>query len=481
MARKQALYDVLHTEHQKFLNARQTDSERNLLVFPPSRFADIGQTLFANLNDGGFCTLLVSGRSDWNPQSHYYEAARIAARKGRTIVRAFLIPIRSALHDAALHEHWRLDAAAGIKVEAYMIGDLIASSELPPTQSLEFGIWDNEVACVSVRQESGSTTAQTIEWSVTKRPEDLQLFQGLRLLIEARAEKLSVGSDGAPSFRNLEEPMLVSAPLAYQLAPILCRGSQIAEDDCSWYHSIWQYLRLFNMVSTPTWHADFYFNSLTSAVRGVASPRILISGTADYSMLAHAIWALGALTSASRITVVDLCETPLLLCKWYAKFVGAPVETVNTDILRFQPTELFDVIVTDAFLTRFSAAARLKIVQKWTTMLRPGGTIITTVRIEPRMGKDVVGSTKSEVGSFRRRAKSHAQKWSDFLTLSPDQIANHAQIYAEKMVSHSCRSPDEIAAVFRASNLVPELVVEGVPGEMRSTQYARICARKADV
>ena len=481
MAPKQTLYDVLHAEHLKFLNAQQADSERNILGFPPSRFADIGHTLFANLNNGGFCTLLVSGRSDWNPQSHYYEAARTAARKGRAITRAFLIPIRSALHDAALHEHWKLDAAAGIQVEAYMIGELISSSELPPTQSLEFGIWDDEVACVSVRQESGSTMAQTIEWSVTKRLEDLQLFRGLRSLIETRAEKLSVGSDGAPTFRSLEEPMLVSAPLAYQLAPILCRGSQIAEDDCSWYHSIWQYLRLFDMVSTPTWHAEFYFNSLTTALRGVAAPRILISGTADYSMLAHAIWALGTQTSASRITVVDLCETPLLLCKWYAKFVGAPVETVNTDIRRFQPTELFDVIVTDAFLTRFSATARVEIVQKWAEMLRPGGTIITTVRIEPRISKEVVGSTKTEVGNFRRRAKSEAQKWRDFLTLSPDQIANHAQIYAEKMISHSCRSPDEIAEVFRASNLIPELIVEGVPGEMRSTQYARICARKADI
>jgi hypothetical protein len=86
----------------------------------------------------------------------------------------------------------------------------------------------------------------------------------------------------------------------------------------------------------------------------------------------------------------------------------------------------------------------------------------------------------SEIESFQRRAKKEAQKWRDFLVLPPDQIAAHAKEYAERMVSHSCRSIEEIVSTFQRANLTPDAQIAGVQGEMRSTQYARIVARKSD-
>lgn len=43
---------------------------------------------------------------------------------------------------------------------------------------------------------------------------------------------------------------------------------------------------------------------------------MLISGTADYSMLAHLLQAYRNVEAAVHVTVLDRCETPLYLCRW---------------------------------------------------------------------------------------------------------------------------------------------------------------------
>jgi hypothetical protein len=270
--------------------------------------------------------------------------------------------------------------------------------------------------------------------------------------------------------------MLVSAPLAYQLAPVLCRGSHISESDCSWYHSIWQYLRIFNLVSTPTWHSEFYLREIGAALGKTITPNVLISGTADYSMLAHVLWGLGQRADA-KITVADLCETPLLLCKWYARFAQRSIRTENTDIMKIKG-DAFDLIVSDAFLTRFSPQARTAMIQKWGYLLKPGGSVITTVRIEPRSSDDPVGSTLAQIENFASRAKIEARKWQTFLDLSPDQITSGAKTYAERMVSYSCRSVAELEQQFRSAGLRISTTLAQVPGEMKGTDYARVVATK---
>ena len=82
------------------------------------------------------------------------------------------------------------------------------------------------------------------------------------------------------------EPLELSAPLAWRLAPTLCRKDPATGEDCAWSHGFWQYLRLLGLAGDPGNHADFFHEAFTEAGRGGAALRILVCGTADYAMLA---------------------------------------------------------------------------------------------------------------------------------------------------------------------------------------------------
>jgi hypothetical protein len=155
------------------------------------------------------------------------------------------------------------------------------------------------------------------------------------------------------------------------------------------------------------------------------------------------------------------------------------VTTVVSDILKFDSVEPFDLIVTDAFLTRFPPEMRSQIVGKLGLLLRPGGKVVTTVRIETGLGAEYAVATPDQADAFRQRAMQEAQRWQDFLPLSPEVIANRAQRYAERMISFSIRSIDEIRQLFEDRSFrVDHLRTTVVPGEMASTTYAQIVATR---
>jgi len=438
---------------------------------------ELGHVLFTSLRRGGFCTFVVSGRRSWNPHSHYFNMARQAAGRGLKITRAFLLPHRHYRSDTTLIEHIQMDRAAGLAVEVLVIGDLLSSSAIPLVESLDFGLWDETVLCTAIR--SPHSDYQTLsEWRVSSRPEDVQHGQELITLLLNKATRLP--TDGREDQLNLEEPMLSTAPIADFLSSVLCRGNHVSSEDCSWYHSIWQYLRVFNLVSTPTWHSEFYFSALKTVLSSLDQRRVLISGAADYSTLAHVLWTLGSTSPLAKVTVLDLCETPLFLCRWYAKSVGSQIDAVSADILTYTSESPFDCIVTDAFLTRFPPAERTRIIQRWWTLLSADGRVITTVRLEKASDSTSLRATPAQADSFRHRAIKEATKWADFLNLSPAEIGRRARRYAEQMTSYPVESSESLRRTFEDNGFVMDsLHVVEVPGELAPTIYAEVVARKA--
>jgi SAM-dependent methyltransferase len=476
--KKHVLFSALSKEMKRYWQEVFFQAERDVLSFPASETDRYGQTLFANLRKGGFCTFVVTGRDIWNPNTHYFQAARFAAKRGRKIERAFLIPHKFCRPDRTLHEHMRLDQEAGIMVGAYYVGEMISNLSLPLAESLDFGIWDNAIGCVGIYQSKG-TGSGINEWRVTCRAEDLQLLRSLADQIKKQALKISLDDSESYQTFDLEEPMVTTAPIARELASILCKGDHVSPEDCSWYHSIWQYLRIFDMVSTPTWHSKFYIDTLSELSKKKEYKRILISGTADYSMLAHVLWGYRNGLQPPEVTVVDLCETPLFLCKWYAKLVNKHIQTAASDILNFKDSKPFDLIVTDAFLTRFSDKDRLRVVDCWYNLLRSGGKVITTVRIEPNLSGQLVIATPVQSDAFRRRAFREAIRWQSFLNFAAEDIANLAQRYAERMTSFPIRSNKELRTIFiREKWGIEHMEIIEVPGEMTNTQYAEVIVRR---
>jgi hypothetical protein len=467
------LFELLRQASRKFVSNLQGDERRQLLTFTPGQIDELGRVLFTSLRSGGFCTFVVSGRQGWNPRSYYFEASRQAAARGRDITRAFLIPHRSHRSDLALREHIAMDLAAGLKVKILLIGDLLAKASIPLIESLDFGIWDDGIMCTAVRSSTLDFHGLS-EWRISARPEDLQ--HGRELMALLLREAPAVELDGpATEGLNLEEPMIATASIADFLSTVLCRGNHVSQEDCSWYHSIWQYLRVFNMVSTPTWHSAFYLNALAK-LANLGRQRFLVSGTADYSTLAHVLWAFKGETL--HVTVLDLCETPLFLCRWYAESVSCEIETMSADIFKYSPDLPFDCVVTDAFLTRFSPTDRGAIVRKWASLLNPtNGRVITTTRIEQSPGDGVVRATPAQADSFRHRAVREAKKWANFLPMPPAEIGSRAQRYAERMTSHPINSVDELRHLFTSNGFsIEELATVDVPGEMAPTVYAEVVA-----
>jgi hypothetical protein len=471
------LFDALRAEFERHVARQRAEAQRDVLVFTQGQRNELGRIIGSTISSGGFCTVVVHAGATWEPRSVYYQALRFAAKNGKRIHCAFLLPLRGARHNATLKEHLRLDQEAGIDVSVLYVGRLIAAAPAPFAESLEISIWDDEVVCIATPAEP-EAGGGGIEWRLSRRTEDLQASIGVRQLILKEAEDVTTASNDERFALDLEEPMLITAPIAAGLAPVLCQGDYVSPGDCSWYHSVWQYLRIFDMVSTPTWHEQFYLDALSRLAAEGGSDRILISGTADYSMLAHVLRAYRRAGRSPHVVVVDLCETPLLLCRWYGKYAGQRVEAIRGDIFQFTGEEPFDLIVSDAFLTRFDDRQSTQLLRKWADLLRQEGSAITTVRIGSNPRGATSKATPEQAEAFRKRALGEARKWRGFLDRSPEEIAEMAHSYAEQMTSHAVGSAVDLRGAFEAAGFAVHSQIAEVPGELVATDYARVIATK---
>jgi hypothetical protein len=244
-----------------------------------------------------------------------------------------------------------------------------------------------------------------------------------------------------------DEPLALSAPLARTLAATLCRNS--AHEDCAWSHGLWQYLRIMGLATGPGHHAAFYraaFASVRAPAR--AAPRLLIAGTADYAMLAHALAAFRSQQTEPRITVIDLCETPLALNRWYAERTGCAIETQRCDVLEYTAREPFDAVCSDSFLGRFPASRRPALASVWHRLLRPGGAAITVKRLRADSTGAETGFTGEQARAFVDAVRRAAESLREQLQLDPEVLVADARVYAARQRTWPVRTQEEITALF---------------------------------
>lgn len=454
------------------------DAQRGILRFSPDQFDEAGRLLFEGLKKGGFATFVVPGRSGWDPESPYYEVTRKQARAGKNITRLFLLPHRHYLREPRLRKHWQLDSDAGIKVKFSIVDGMSLAGLLLLPESLDFGIWDDELVCWVYKQSSKALTTAG-SFTITNKREHLDLANKVKdALLSQELDFLSPGSP-LDEFA-LEEPLIRSASTMALLSEFLCKGGHVNPEDCHWYHASWQYLRLLDLVSTPTWHSSFYLNALKSSFMGKQICDVLISGTADYSMLAYVLHVFSQIGIDCNVLIVDLCETPLTICRWYASSKKVKIETCQEDILKFEPQKLFDCVITDAFITRFPHSSQPKILEKWSKLLSPDGRIITTIRVDPRAIIDKpVRPTPQEILDFVNRAENLAELWKDFVLVEATEIGSLAKTYAERMESYSAPDRSYVEELFSKAGLeIGAFEEKNVKGEMTKTIYAEIVARK---
>lgn len=244
------------------------------------------------------------------------------------------------------------------------------------------------------------------------------------------------------------ELLLASAPLARRWAARQCVADPFGGGTCGWYHGVWQYLRILDVVAAPREHAQFFADTLGGLARAGGFDRVLVSGAADYSMLAQVIAAYHAAGQDPAVTVVDRCPTPVLLCRWYARRIGIRIDSAASNILAFHAPAPFDVICTHSFLGYFPPAMRERLVAHWGRLLRLGGKVVTIHRIRAGHDVKVIGFTADQIAAFHDRTLAEAAKWSSRLGIEPAELAGWARTYAERFRVHAIASVDDIAGLF---------------------------------
>ena len=188
---------------------------------------------------------------------------------------------------------------------------------------------------------------------------------------------------------------------------------------------------------------------------------MLISGCADYGMLAIVNGVLknaAALQNAETkplITVTDVCETPLLLCRWYAERYGISVETQAADILEYAAPELFDVVCTHFFFPQLHPSRWSDLVVNWHRLLRLGGAIFTTMRFGGASTEDETGITDAQVKSFCDLVSGEAARRTDLAktvaTILPGDLIAQADRFARRTRFRVFRDEAEIIDLFESN------------------------------
>lgn len=283
------------------------------------------------------------------------------------------------------------------------------------------------------------------------------------------------------------EPLALSAPHARALAARYCRHVDHSGVGCRDYHGAWQYLRLLDLVTTPRDHAPFYVSALLRAIRA-GRRRVLISGAVDYSMLAVVLAAFDAAGVAGDITMVDVCETPVRLNRWYADRAGAAITTEVTDILEYRPAAPYDLILTHSFLGAFDPDARRRLVSAWRDWLKPGGEAATVIRIRRDLPK-VVKFDQDGTTRFREIVRREASLRAAEFDIGLDALDALVAGYLAQRAVYPIGSCEELASLFEtngfrvtALNLEPlKTIGSGKPSgpTLRGgAEYAKILAAR---
>ena len=255
--------------------------------------------------------------------------------------------------------------------------------------------------------------------------------------------------------------------------------SQENHEGCQWYHGSWKFLKKLGMVSEPRWHLEFYLNNIYSILRDASAPSILICGAADEGMLSVVLNALSDYQSYARIVMCDLCLTPLLLSERFLKSLSLSNNyefffvVGHALTLPFQDNS-FDIIVTDAFLTRFTKQHAQDICVEWERVLRPGGRVVTTARLwdNLRPMPELFQVSFRERIKYTFRAISRAKK-EDVSTLKAARVAWG---FAQKMTSHPFANIDQV--VDTCNQLQISVTISDEQEEVSMRRYARIVGIK---
>ncbi len=458
----------------------------------------IGRNNLNFLEQGGFATLYYPGEESWQSNDdarddeEYLKLSRkIAKQRGLDITRLYVISSEEDLKDVTFRKFVIQDAMAGIQARYILEAQLNA---LPGNVEKDFGIWDDEMVGVVKfsRRRGRAEIASTTHHYLEKALEDAKTWR--HAVVEA-----SRVCTGLPPERDL-----LHQTYTIQEMKANRRGHHpgyVDANDASWYHASRQYLRLADVVAAPDWHGDFWVNGFRTWRE--ANPnrkriQILISGQADYGMLYQMIAAVGP-TTLPEVTfhVIDRNKVPVEMSRELIGILGdggsinanddeaalsVEMRGYVDDILtttQLSP-QSFDIIATDAFLTRFKDRNQKRLmIERWADLLRDGGVVLTTARVKHAVDfADAPRRAEAARDFVRRAVAGWPDEESETAPKSP--IEDYAKTYAEKIISYPFESQQDVIDVFTDTSEyeVVQCNDRKLKGELAPSVYVEILARK---
>ena len=244
-----------------------------------------------------------------------------------------------------------------------------------------------------------------------------------------------------------------------------CKSGYLDEEDCSWYHHNWMILRLLGLVSNPFWHETFYYET----IKKYANPegKTLVLGTADFSMP-----YLCQRAGLKDIEICDICKSPLNICKNVSDYHSFNWKTKEQDIFDGIKSQ-YDLIINDAFITRFSDDKKRKVFESIYNGLVDGGFYITAFRHGSSNGGPIHASTEAKQVFISKAIQSATQK-----NLDAQSIIPIASQYIERIVSYPIQDEAMLNSLISDLFVIEQISTEKVPGECASTEYFHVVLRK---
>jgi len=257
---------------------------------------------------------------------------------------------------------------------------------------------------------------------------------------------------------------------------------------CRWYHGSWHLLKSLGVVSTSAMHEKSITRLLKSAIGDQAAPTILLTGSTDETLLGIARRVCVAIGVHVEITALDVCRTPLAFMEAYANRNQMDLKTIQADILEFDPSETFDVVLTHAFMGYFDDLRRQRLVARWHTLLADQGKVVTIQRVRPADSPSIVRFSCLEASDFVAAAVCAAERHG--ISQGPDlmRVEEAASQFSQRFFSHAIRSKSSFERLFLDAGMVFNCLDYRSSGQRENLsgpsvpsggEYAHVVARKA--
>lgn len=235
-----------------------------------------------------------------------------------------------------------------------------------------------------------------------------------------------------------------AAALAWDIAPDTCLPATEDFPGCADYHGLYPLLHALGLAATPDRHADFYARELGILANAGEFASVLISGTADHGMPEHVARAYDKAGARLDMEILDLCPTPGVICADWAMAGGRAVRTHASDILKWKPAALYDVITTHSFIAKFGPDTRPDLFAAWRQLLRPGGRLVTTARIDPDATNITAEFSAARAEAFAAELANEYEPWIEDMGIDPDELHQVAIRHCAVIKSFAIPSVDEL-------------------------------------